>query len=453
MKLKTKIQLFSSLFMLVLVLLVNTSAYFLFYKITSDRELEQLTDQTNLLVKTLAENPDISKEETSELIFAYLPTNGMAKVFPEEGQPIEWLYKGENAYNALEGEFSTTESQVIISPVDGVSIAVISKPIIWNNGEIVTLQVSNNLIDFRETMKNLFYVLVIASAIMLIPSVIAGVVLSRFLLNPIKKLIQTMKENTQHAKWQKIDVENRSQDELYEMEQTFNEMIDYLKDNFEKQEIFVSDASHELKTPISIVKSYSQLLERRGIDNPALVKESIEAIDSEADRMQKLVEQMLSLAKNKQIAVMQQVDLVELSEETTNTFRSAYSRQVTFEKSTDSLVVNGNKDQLEQIIYILIDNALKYSKNEVNVKISENNNQVVFKVRDLGKGIPKEEQERIFERFYRMDKARSRDTGGTGLGLAIAKAITNEHRGDLSVTSKMGEGSTFTLRLPLVKES
>src|SRR5699024_4349451 len=100
------------------------------------------------------------------------------------------------------------------------------------------------------------------------------------------------------ANWQKIDVENRSHDELYEMEQTFNEMIERLKENYEKQEVFVSDASHELKTPISIVKSYAQLMHRRGDKHPELISESVQAINTEADRMQQLVEQLLLLVKN-----------------------------------------------------------------------------------------------------------------------------------------------------------
>lgn len=435
--------------MLVLIILVNTSIYFLFYKITIDNELEQLTAQTNIIVEKLAENPDSA---TSELLFAFLPPEGMIRVIQENGNNLkEQARKGE--YTQLPGEYSTTESQEIVAGKNGEDVVVITKPIIWNSGEqageVVTLQVSDHLIGNQETMQNLLYVLVVASLIMLIPTYIAGTFLSRFLVRPIKDLIQTMKENIRNREWKKINVENRSQDELYEMERTFNEMIDFLRDNFEKQEIFVSDASHELKTPISIVKSYAQLLERRGKENPELLKESIEAIDSEADRMKKLVEQMLALAKNKQTGALKQVDLVSLIEETTATFQGAYSREINLEKGMDMLVVNGNKDQLEQIIYILIDNALKYSKDKVKVSISEENSNAVFQVTDYGNGIPEEERSRIFERFYRIDKARSRDTGGTGLGLAIAKTIAKEHHGDLSVTSEIGEGSTFILRLPI----
>ncbi|PAE28378.1 HAMP domain-containing sensor histidine kinase [Oceanobacillus profundus] len=447
MKLRTKIQLFTSLFMLVLVLLVNTSIYFLFYKIAADSDLEQMAVQMDALTETLADNPDISNEEAKRLIKAYLPTNGMIRVIDENDRPFILQTKS-GAYETLPWEYVTTESKTIETQANGPDVAIITRPVIWNNGEIVTVQLSNNLNHLEETMKTLFYVLIVAGAIMLIPSIIAGTLLGRFLLNPIQKLIQTMKDNTKHAKWQKINLENRSKDELYEMEMTFNEMIDYLRDNFEKQEIFVSNASHELKTPIQIVKSYAQLLERRGMENPELLQESIEAIDSEADRMKKLVEQLLSLAKNRQAQEMNRVDLGELTEETVETFERAYARKINFQQNADDLMVYGNRDQLEQVIYILIENAIKYSNDKINVSASKLNDDVIIQVKDHGQGIHEDEQKRIFDRFYRVDKARSRETGGTGLGLAIAKVITEEHHGEVSVSSKVGEGSTFTLCLP-----
>ena len=447
MKLRTKIQLFTSLFMLVLVLLVNTSIYFLFYKIAADSDLEQIVVQMDALTETLADNPDISNEEAKMLIKAYLPTNGMIRVIDENDRPFILQTKS-GAYETLPWEYVTTESKTIETQANGPDVAIITRPVIWNNGEIVTVQLSNHLNHLEETMKTLFYVLIVAGAIMLIPSIIAGTLLGRFLLNPIQKLIQTMKDNTKHAKWQKINLENRSKDELYEMEMTFNEMIDYLRDNFEKQEIFVSNASHELKTPIQIVKSYAQLLERRGMENPELLQESIEAIDSEADRMKKLVEQLLSLAKNRQAQEMNCVDLGELTEETVETFEKAYARKINFQQNADDLMVYGNRDQLEQVIYILIENAIKYSNDKINVSASKLNDDVIIQVKDHGQGIHEDEQKRIFDRFYRVDKARSRETGGTGLGLAIAKVITEEHHGEVSVSSKVGEGSTFTLCLP-----
>ncbi|AXI08019.1 sensor histidine kinase [Oceanobacillus zhaokaii] len=454
MKLKTKIQLFSSLLMLILIILVNVAIYYLFYQMTADSELEQLSEQTNSLFETLAKNPEISEPEAENLLRAYVPADGIIRVIDKNDNHIHQLMKL-GKYKTLPWRYSTTESRELVQKDNAPDIAIVTKPIIWNSGEhageIVTVQVANHLIPLRETMQTLFFVLSILFVIMLIPIFIAGNVLSKFLLLPIKQLIETMKENTKHAKWKKINVENRSKDELFEMEMTFNEMIEYLKDNYEKQEMFVSNASHELKTPIQIVKSYGQLLARRGRENPELFQEAVDAIDSEADRMQKLIEQMLLLAKNTQAAAMQQVNLATLVSDTVSTFQGAYEREFQFKKDTDTIFVNGNYGQLEQIIYILIENALKYSKDKIEIQLSQRKNLAIFAVKDYGQGIPEAEQSRVFDRFYRVDKARSRDTGGTGLGLAIAKTIADQHQGTLSVKSMPGEGSTFSLVLPVDK--
>lgn len=447
MKLRTKIQLFSSLFMLILVLLINTSVYYLFYKTSADTELDQLAIQTNTMVETINANPNIPKKE---LLHAFLPADGMIRIYSEaDSKPLLTVTKLTD-YRELPGEFSRIESRAIMKNADNNSIAVISKPIIWDEGEVVSLQVSEHS-ALNETMKTLFYVLVVASILMVIPTIIAGFVLGRFLLRPINALIQTMQDNTKYAKWEKIDIENRSHDEIYEMGMTFNDMIDQIKENFEKQEIFVSDASHELKTPISIVKSYAQLLERRGQDNPELFKESVEAIDSEADRMQKLVEQMLLLAKSEYVPHNERrVNMTELCEETVHTFKGAYDRLIHLEIPLQSeIYVMGNKDQLHQVLYILMNNAIKYSEDAITLTLTKENQHVHIRVSDNGQGISEKDQQRIFDRFYRIDKARSRDTGGTGLGLPIAKSIIENHQGHISVMSQLSEGTTFLLELPI----
>ncbi|MFB4168104.1 ATP-binding protein [Virgibacillus sp. JSM 102003] len=433
--------------MLVLILLVNTSIYFLFKNISINSEVNELTSQTNEIVKTLNSNPEIAR---SDLLRAYLPTDGMIRVIEEENDRLLLTLTKKDSFTELPASFVKTETNSIIHLDNQANFVTISKPIIWENGEIVTLQVYKQLVAHTETMQTLFYVLIVASAIMLIPTIIAGVFLSRFILNPIKALTAAMKENITNTKWKKIYVENRSRDELYEMENTFNTMIEYLKDNFEKQETFVSDASHELKTPISIVKSYAELLERRGQGNPELFNESIQAIESEADRMQKLVEQMLLLARNQEKDAHEQINIVDICMETVDKFTGAYNREITLETAKNVLYVNGSQDQLQQVIYILIDNALKYSDGAVKLTIRKQNTHVMVNVQDSGQGIPNQEKEKIFDRFYRMEKSRNRDLGGTGLGLSIAKTIVAAHDGSLRVTSEVGEGSTFTIKLPIV---
>ncbi|TFJ92075.1 HAMP domain-containing sensor histidine kinase [Lentibacillus salicampi] len=448
MKLSVKIRLFSSLFMLVLILLVNTSIYYLFHTISLDRELADLSTQTNEIAETLNRNPDIPKRE---LLEAFLPTEGMIRVIGESGSFSAQVMKAD--YTDLPANYVTSETRSIINMKDQPDFATVAKPIIWEDGNVVTLQVYKHLTGHASTMETLVYVLVVASLIMLIPTIAAGVFLSRFITRPVKELTAAMKENTAYGNWKKISEADASNDELYEMKITFNRMIDYLRENFEKQEMFVSDASHELKTPISIVKSYSQLMKRRGADNPELLEESTEAIESQADRMQKLVEQMLLLAKLKDGEDYKPFNIVELCRSAAETFEGAYHRDIVFNATADNVQVNGSDDQLQQVVYILMDNAVKYSQNTVKLSVKRDGGYVEVAVQDKGPGIPESEQEKIFDRFYRIDQSRSRETGGTGLGLSIAKTIVRVHNGTLTVSSEKGAGSTFTLTLPVSHES
>ncbi|WP_077624407.1 HAMP domain-containing sensor histidine kinase [Sediminibacillus massiliensis] len=447
MKLRTKIQLFSSLFILFLVLLVNMAVYVFFYKISTNAELEELELITTDVISAINENPDVDPRGLME---AYLPANGMIRIISENNVPIIEQTRSKD-YLSLPWHFSNNENRELITKEDAPDIVVIEKPLIWpageNRGKVVTLQVSNHLVSFHQTMRTLLFVLGVLSLIVLVPAFIAGSLLSSFLLRPIQKLIQAMKENTKLEKWQTLDIRHHSNDEIHEMEMTFNEMIEQLKASYEKQEMFVSDASHELKTPIQIIKSYAQLLERRKNIDPHIFNESIKAIDSEADRIQKLVEQMLALAKNKQPDLREIVNIGEAAKETASTFQSAYHRDIHVAIEDKNLHVHGNRDQLKQIIYILIDNAIKYSDESIYVSVFPQDGQVILKVEDRGQGMAAKDANRIFDRFYRVDKARSRDTGGTGLGLSIAKSIAKAHGAELTVESEPEKGSIFTLKL------
>lgn len=447
MKLKTKIQLFSSLFMLLLILLVNTSIYFLFYKISAENELSRLSNETNTIVETLQANPDVPR---SQLLKAFVPENGIIRVIDQNGEELIPTITKSESYTQLAYEFIDHEKRTIEKDEQGHYIAVVMKPIIWENGEVATLQVANFLIALDEMMHTLFYVLVAASLIILIPTVIAGNLLSKFVIQPIQKLIETMKINIHDKNWQLIEVENESKDELYEMVTTFNELMRQLKESFKKQEQFVSDASHELKTPLSIIKSYAELLKRRGKANPELITESIDVIEQEAERMLLLVNQLLDLAKNKQAFPHEPIDLVPLVKKVHRIFADAYDRKIHLNIAEKSVLIKGNEKQIEQVVYILLSNAIKYSEKEIALHLYVKQQFAVLDVIDKGIGIPEEEQKRIFDRFYRIDKARSRQTGGTGLGLAIANEIVKHHGGTIEVVSEIGKGSTFTVNIPML---
>lgn len=445
MTLRKKIILFSSVFMFLVIIISHTGIYFLFYRTAANGEMDQLTVQVKDLTEAIAANPSGGEETFRNILKAYLPANGMIRIVDSNLDAVVSTQTREKWYTNLEINYTTSETNGIVQNNDGKNFAVIEKPVIWGEtGEIVTVQVVNELVNLDGTMRTLTYVLFFSSAIIFIPTIIASIVLSRFLLTPIKALKQTMQRNIQNKNWQKIDLAKRSKDELYEMEVTFNEMIDSLKENFEKQEVFVSNASHELKTPIQIIKSYAQLIQRQGKKRPELLDESVTAIDSEAERMRKLVEQLLLLAKHKQEEQQQQIDIQEVVTSVVSTFQHAYpDRDIQLNIEAGSYQTSGNLDQMKQIPYILVENALKYSEDTVYITMQDAGEKIIIAFRDKGEGIDVTEQAKIFDRFYRIDRARNRETGGTGLGLAIAKEIIEAHGGSIGVESQIGEGTTF----------
>lgn len=239
----------------------------------------------------------------------------------------------------------------------------------------------------------------------------------------------------------------------------------FINDESEQQRIdavrrdFVANVSHELKTPIGALMLLSEAV-LGAKDNPEEVQKFAQRMQSESRRLSELVKEIIDLSRlqsHDPLVAAYEVDIDEVVKEAINLSESAAeARQVTIilnEKSNG--VVIGDRDQLIMAVHNLIENAINYSpeKTRVTVTISDAGELIEVTVADQGIGIAETEQERIFERFYRVDPARSRETGGTGLGLSIVKHVALNHGGEIGVWSKEGVGSTFTLRLPRAPQS
>lgn len=263
-------------------------------------------------------------------------------------------------------------------------------------------------------------------------------------------MINTMEDIEQSGIPKKIVIQHDTRDELQKMAVTFNRMIGRLEENLEKQRQFISDASHELKTPLTVIKSYADHLLRRGIRNETEALEAIETIHSEATRIQKMTERFLNLADTESGNHLdaKPIDLVILCQNIIKQLKSAYKREINLYFANPSITVSADELKLKQAIIIIIDNAIKYSTDKIDVYLNENEHNTIIKVKDYGIGIPEYEIKNIFERFYRVDKARSRETGGTGLGLAIAKNIMKQHHGEIKISSTEGVGTEAELFLP-----
>ncbi|MDF2564345.1 MAG: integral rane sensor signal transduction histidine kinase [Massilibacillus sp.] len=230
-----------------------------------------------------------------------------------------------------------------------------------------------------------------------------------------------------------------------------------IKNAYEKQRQFTADASHELRTPLSVVMSSVDVLQNDTSQKSPFIKQVIEDMKDETKRMAKLVADLLAIARNDNygIAIIKQkFDVIEVIEQVIRKMKPlAQAKNIKLYFAKQPIVeFHADIERIKQLLLILVDNAIKYTPKNglVTIKIghSQEGKKLKLMITDTGMGIPREDQTHIFDRFYRVDKARSRESGGAGLGLAIAKGIVDVHGGEISVESNVGSGSTFIVVLP-----
>ncbi|MCY7894285.1 HAMP domain-containing histidine kinase [Bacillus vallismortis] len=445
MKLKTKIHLYTSMSLLILLILVHTAVYLIFSSGLTSKDAARLADEADTIAEALhaAETEGVALQD---MLQAYLPANGMVRVVNGDQKAVMTITK-EKGYKDFPLSFHSGET-ADVRKHDGKLFAEAAVPVIWADGQVVSLQLVERLENTEESLFLLKIILIAASAAVCIASFFAGSLLARRIINPIRRLMMTMKDIQREKAFKTISLKGQSHDELYQMGLTFNEMAMMLKEHYDKQQQFVQDASHELKTPLTIIESYSSLMKRWGAKKPEVLEESIEAIYSEALHMKKLTNQLLALAKSHEglDLELKTIDLVEVSRTVIQTLQPVYQRDILLETDKKSLFVKADEERIKQLLTILLDNAIKYSEKPIVMSAGTRNGLPFLSVRDEGIGIDEEHIPHLFERFYRADEARNRKTGGTGLGLSIAKQIADEHSIGLSVKSNPGEGTTVTMQ-------
>lgn len=448
MTLRQKISLIVTAIMLSFLIVIFGLIYYSFQRVTIDQEMDRIESQASVIREALASDAAL-EVNPGQLLRAYLPTEGMIRVIDEEHTDIQIITR-ETELTLVEPIFSSGQQIEQINHDELGRIARLSFPLIWTDGQVVSLEVIERIDQVDEMMDILMYVLIFALIFMIIPIWLAGRGISQIIFKPIKRLADVMATNQMDGEWQLIELDSNMNDEISQLSATYNEMNERIRENFLKQKQFVSNASHELKTPIAIIKSYAQLIQRQGKVNPEVIEESVEAIDFETDRMTQLIQQMLMLATldRGDALTYQTVDLVKLARDSVRSISTAFNRKIQFETSVTEVEASVDAEKINQVLYILLDNARKYSDDLIQLSIEQTDDQVIISVIDRGDGISGYDQEKIFDRLYRIDQGRSRETGGTGLGLSIAKEIILAHGGKLSLTSDQGKGSTFSIMIP-----
>jgi two-component system, OmpR family, sensor kinase len=312
--------------------------------------------------------------------------------------------------------------------------------------------ISHSLEDVDGALLRMRILLVAGNAFGLFLAVVVGWAIARSGLNPVEEITRTARSIAQSQEFGRRLKVGRSRDEVGRLAVTFNEMLASLDNIITNQRRFVADASHELRSPLTSIRSNIEIL-RRTPDAP--IEDRAEALDdvaSEVDRMSRLISDLLLLARADagHRIEMSKVPLDALAIDVHHQMSAQVDGVALQLERAEPLVVHGNATWLKQLLLILVDNALKYTPRggTVTLSVDREGDMAAIRVRDNGIGIAPESLPHIFERFYRADKARGRDEGGTGIGLAIAKWIAEEHGGRLAVQSEPGVGSVFSLHLP-----
>jgi two-component system, OmpR family, sensor histidine kinase ArlS len=296
-------------------------------------------------------------------------------------------------------------------------------------------------------------ILLTTSLVGSIGAIFVGNTVTRKTLKPISLITDTARKISISDLGQRLKIEG-PEDELSDLTGTFNSMLERLEVAFHKQQDFVSDASHELRTPISVIQGYINLLDRWGKEEVKVRDEAIEAIKGEADNMKRLVENLLFLARGDSDKIEIKKDFFTVNELIEELIRESkiLAKDIKIDSHSNAAVsLYGDRKLIKQMLRAFVDNSLKYTPTggEIIIDSSVEGEWLKLVVADTGMGISEEDLPHIFDRFYRVDKARSNERGSTGLGLAIAKWIIENHQGKVRVESRVGEGTRVSVYLPV----
>jgi len=321
---------------------------------------------------------------------------------------------------------------------------------------VIELKEIGKLDDIQFFKDVLIVLLIIFDMAAILICISLGTKASRELVRPIDEMTQIVNQISAKDMNRRLDVKGMH-DELKELAMTFNEMLDRIENSYETQNRFTSDASHELRTPIAVIQGYINMLDRWGKADGEILDESIEAIKSESHNMKRLTEKLLLLAKaDKGILEMdfQSFELNELINEISReTLMIDSSHEITNEINEVKTIL-ADRESLKQAIRIFVDNSVKYTPEGGKISINSyiNKKKIYIEIADNGIGISKEDMDNIFNRFYRVDKSRTKESGGHGLGLSIAKWIISQHKGEIEIKSELNKGTVVTLILSPIKE-
>jgi two-component system OmpR family sensor kinase len=333
---------------------------------------------------------------------------------------------------------------------------LVNRVILRSGGQTeATVYIAESLTTTDTILKRFRGFLVVGLVVALAFIALASTSLARAALGPIAQIARAAREISGEDLGKRLNWTGRA-DELGALATTFDEMLARLESAFARERRFIADASHELKTPLTVINANSQMLARWGARNPEIMAEALRTIEMESATMARVINAMLTLAKtdDPKALALESVDFARVVHEVGLAMQPAAQAKglMLLVDVDDDLAawVQGEPGLLRQLVTNLTENAIKFTQSgSITLSLHACDRIVELRVRDTGAGIPSDALPHIFERFYRADPARSRNVDGTGLGLAVVNNIVRVHGGRIGVASEPGAGTTFTVDLPL----
>lgn len=326
---------------------------------------------------------------------------------------------------------------------------------LMQDGQSVWIRAVMSIDSFSKTMNIIFLIVLISIPILILLAGFGGYWITKKAFNPLEEMNRAVNEIKEGKDLSQRIHLSGAKDEIHGLADTFNGMFERLETSFENEKQFTADASHELRTPTSVIISQAEYALTQ-LDHPAEVKEALQSILRQSTKMSELINQLLQLARTDQKNASIQYELFDMSELTE--IVAEEMRELADENGISveidiqpELKIEADQTLLMRLLMNLMMNGISYNKENgyVKIKLYEDGNDIVGEVSDNGIGIAEREQEKIWDRFYRIDSARtSRENGNAGLGLSMAKWIVEKHHGTITVKSQIGKGSMFQFRLP-----
>ncbi|MED3803944.1 HAMP domain-containing histidine kinase [Lysinibacillus xylanilyticus] len=314
------------------------------------------------------------------------------------------------------------------------------------------IQVVHPLTKFQSLMHYLLTAMLIAGVGGLVLSASIGYYLANYLMKPLHALRSSMKTVMDKGFNEPIQLSYTSHDEIGDLLKMYNAMMNELQISFTKQQQFVADASHELRTPIQAIEGHLSLLKRWGKDDPEILEESIDTSLMEIARMRKMIEELLELARREEKDIKSEANAVAVLEAVIEETRLLHPEaRISLSKDEEIGRLFITENALSQIVRNIMENAIRYCEKipDIQISLSVSEKEAMIKIEDNGIGIAEENIPYIFDRFYRVDEARNRQIGGTGLGLSITKMLLEKYNCSVEVKSVKNVGTVFLMKFPL----